>query len=177
MSEPRSVSRRTLSRGVAWSVPAVIVGTSATAMAVSTYTGCGTLLWTSTSLTGTQGTNGVRTGTLTLDSGRAVTVTATQRRISGRAGYDRGSNYTSPTAGHGDFSVATAGSQQASGNNLTRRQNDFYHVDTTTGFPSLVPPSRRLGQEARRTPMRSIALAPPAKHSPPRRQETTSALL
>lgn len=128
MSETRSVSRRTLSRGVAWSVPAVIVGTSAPAMALSRNTGCGTLVWTSTRLSGTQGTNGVRTGTLTLDTGGTVTVTATQQRVSGFAGYDRGGAATGPTPDFGDFSVAAAGGQKAYGGAVTSSQGNAYTV-------------------------------------------------
>lgn len=124
-------SRRAVVRGASWAVPAIAATAAAPAFAASRVA-CGTLKWTDTTLSGTQGTNGVRTGKITLADGKTVTVTVTQQRVSGYPGYDR-SVTTTPTPTQGDFSVTAAGGQKAYGGGSTwNSQGYFYTVDPST---------------------------------------------
>lgn len=128
------LSRRLITRSAAWAVPAVLLATGAPAEASSPTApkGCGTLVWSTTSLTGTQGVNATRTGVVTLTDGSRVTVTVTERRTGGQPGRKVDSGATSPTPAYGDFSAASAGGQQAWANGTTSSQGSLYAVNGGT---------------------------------------------
>lgn len=125
---PAALSRRALSRGAAWSVPALAVASVAPALALS-LTGCATMLWTKTTLSGAQGTSGVRTGTITLASGDKVTVTVSQNRTGGSRSYDQALTYDGT---NGDFSATSAGAQRAGTAGAGANKDAKYVVDPST---------------------------------------------
>lgn len=128
------LSRRTVARGAAWAAPAVLLASSAPAAVASptTPTGCGTLVWTNTTLSGTQGTSATRTGVITLADGSQVTVTVAQQRTGGQPGRKIDSGQPAPTATYGDFSATAAGGQQAWANGVTSNQQNLYVVNGGT---------------------------------------------
>ncbi|MGY5318350.1 hypothetical protein ACXA45_03830 [Neomicrococcus lactis] len=107
-------------------------------------------------MSGTQGTGGVRTGTITLANGQKVSVTVTQKRTGGQAGWVRGTTgVTSPTKDQGDFSATAAGSQRAWANFKDNNRLNSYVVDPTStnsvltlnqGTSSAAAPAKRASE-------------------------------
>ncbi|MBB5511487.1 hypothetical protein HD598_000174 [Neomicrococcus aestuarii] len=123
-----TISRRKIAQSMAWTVPVIALAGAAPAMAASRLSGCATLKWTDTTLSGTQGTSGIRTGSITLPEGSLVTVRVTQHRIGGQPGRDINSGKAAPTSIYGDFSATAAGAQQAWANGVTSNQSSLYVV-------------------------------------------------
>jgi hypothetical protein len=112
----------------------VLTAVSAPAVAASQLRGCATLKWIDARLTsGVQGTNGVRTATLRYGT-TAVTVSVAQNRTAGLAANSTsdGNTTVGPTEGSGDFSVAAAGAQKASGGTRLESQSSGYVVPTSS---------------------------------------------
>lgn len=118
-----SVSRRTVARGSVWAIPAVLMATSAPAAAASPReaSGCGLVNWTQSSTSGS-----TRTYTLTTSNGVKVTMTATQRRLSGRPAVSPLNNVSY------DFVASPAGSQAAYSNFKVQSQGADYTVSGET---------------------------------------------
>lgn len=112
-----NVSRRTLAKGAAWSAPAVMIAAAAPASAASRpIQGCYTLTWTTggfqTLTSGTQGVDGVRSGTLspaaTSPGTGSLTGTVTQNRTAGVALGRDSTNRYAPSNTVGDFAVGNS---------------------------------------------------------------------
>lgn len=122
-----TISRRKIAQSMAWTVPVIALAGAAPAMAASRLGGCSTLKWTDTTLSGTQGINGIRSGSITLSDGSLVTVRVTQQRTGGQPGRKIDSGQQ-PTPSYGDFSATAAGAQQAWANGFTNSQSSGYVV-------------------------------------------------
>lgn len=132
----RAVSRRTLARGAAWSVPILVSAAAVPAYAISA--GCFTQVWSASNVSGAYGSR-LMTTSVTKTSGNAETMTVTvrQNRSAGvGCYYDPLDNVllkeTAPSAkGTSDFAAAMAGNQVAAtsiGTAPKASQNNSYTV-------------------------------------------------